>query len=349
MSRQIALDTIHLKKTPRWAHTEYSLEYHTDLIGKWTGNSKTTHTGFGKLYDGCGMDFLWVSNDGLHADWKARGRATDMGHAEYAADAGDKRETGSCPFKNEEDVWAFDPVKEYGLPDFNKQVSAYEEITAERRKLYPGQLSTGGYYKTIISGAIQSFGWDMLLTAATDEKKFERVLDGFFRYTMHHMKAWAQTSAEVIIQHDDFVWSNGPFMHPEFYRRAIIPRYAELWKPLHKAGKKVLFCSDAAFTMFTDDIAGAGADGFIFEPMNDFALMAEKYGSSHCLVGSKVDCVDLTLGKWEKVKSDIDDTFRIAEKCRGFIFAVGNHLPANVPHDIRDKYLAYLLEKLNQR
>ncbi len=35
--------------------------------------------------------------------------------------------------------------------------------------------------------------------------------------------------AEVIIQHDDFVWTAGPFMHPDEYRKVTIPRYAELW------------------------------------------------------------------------------------------------------------------------
>jgi hypothetical protein len=51
------------------------------------------------------------------------------------------------------------------------------------------------------------------------------------------MRAWAKTSVPVIIQHDDFVWTAGPFMSPDFYRQVIIPRYAELWKPLHAAGK----------------------------------------------------------------------------------------------------------------
>jgi len=37
MSREIALDTIYLKETPRIAHTEYSINYHTDYILRKTG------------------------------------------------------------------------------------------------------------------------------------------------------------------------------------------------------------------------------------------------------------------------------------------------------------------------
>jgi hypothetical protein len=51
---------------------------------------------------------------------------------------------------------------------------------------------------------------------------------------------------------------------------------------------------------FVEDVAAAGADGFIFEPCNDFGVMVDKFGSSKCLVGSFVDCRDLTLGKRDR-------------------------------------------------
>jgi uroporphyrinogen-III decarboxylase len=163
------------------------------------------------------------------------------------------------------------------------------------------------------------------------------------------MEAWARTSVEAVIQHDDFVWTQGPFMHPDIYREVIIPRYAALWEPIHAAGKKVLFCSDADFTIFVEDLAEAGADGFIFEPCVDFGMMAEKFGQSHCLVGSFVDCRDLTFGDWEKVRDDIDRTFEVLKMCRGAILAVGNHLPPNISADMLDRYYGYLLPGLKQK
>ncbi|MBI4979115.1 MAG: hypothetical protein HZC28_16665 [Spirochaetes bacterium] len=350
MSRQRALDTINLKPVDRLAHTDYSMEYHKDYIAKVTGLPDTDTNRTARFYDAWDFDFLWGTNDGLHANWGARGRATDMGHASYAADGSDQTVIHDSPFKSPEDVWAFDPVAEYGLPDFKAQVSAYQKMTDERRVKFPGQLVTGGYYKTIISGAIQSFGWDMLLMAASEEDKFEKVLDGFFRFTQHHMNAWAETDVEVVIQHDDFVWTAGPFMNPEFYRRVIISRYRKLWEPLHKAGKKVLFCSDGNFTEFAKDIvATAHADGLIFEPMNDFEYMVNNFGGTSCLVGSAVDCRDMTFGKWDKVKADMDRTFMLAEKCKGLIFAVGNHIPANISDDMCDRYIDYFRANCRRR
>ena len=346
MSREIALDTISLKETPRIAHTEYSLNYHTDYILKKTKASKIDLNAIRKFYDIWMIDFLWNTDDGLHGDWEKFGRATDMGHAEYAIDGSDKRIPKECPFKSPEDVWDFDTVAEYGLPDFDEQVSAYESNIQRLRDDFPNQLSTGGYYKTIVSGAIQAFGWEMFLLALSDISKMEKVLDSFFRFTLFHMEAWAKTSAEVIIQHDDFVWTGGPFMRPEIYRKVIIPRYAELWKPLHRSGKKVLFCSDGNFMGFAEDIVNAGADGLIFEPCNDFGFMVERFGGSTVLVGSFVDCRDLTFGKWEVVRASIDKTVELAKKFKGIMFAVGNHLPPNIPSEMMERYIGYLKEVL---
>ncbi len=348
MSREIALEAINLKPTPRPGHTEYSMEYHRDYIQRLTGLPPDDPDLLPRFYDLWEYDFLWVTHDGLHGDWLSRGRATDMGHAIYAADGSDRKEPTESPFKTPEEVWEFDPVKEYGLPDFSEQVVFYENFYQEWQRRYPNQLVTGGYYKTIVSGAIQAFGWEMLLLSASDRRKFEKVLDRFFQFTLFHMRAWAETSAPVIIQHDDFVWANGPFMHPEFYRKAIIPRYAELWKPLKRAGKKVLFCSDGNFMELAEDIIEAGADGLIFEPLNDFQFMVERFGGSVCLVGSAVDCRDMTFGRWEKVKADIDRTFLLAKRCKGLIVAVGNHIPPNVPDFMCDLYINYLKEKLRE-
>lgn len=345
MGTSTALDNIRLAPTPRWSHAEYSLEYHAEYLAAHTGRSGKGVERDRAAYDLFGIDFLWCTDDGL-VDWAARGRVTDMGHASYASDGSDHREADVCPFESMEEVWAYDAVEEYGLPDFDEQVRAYENRLKERRAAYPGQLSTGGYYRTIVSGAIAAFGWDMLLLAASDPVKMEKVFDSFFRRTLFHMKAWAETSAEVIIQHDDFVWTAGAFMNPDIYREVIIPRYAELWKPIREAGKKLLFCSDGDFTEFAGDVAAAGADGLIFEPCMDFGYMAERFGRTHCLVGSFVDCRDLTFGRWDKVRADIDRTFEALADCRGAIVAVGNHLPANIPGEMLDRYFEYLLPRL---
>jgi hypothetical protein len=348
MSIDTARDNIWLRPSARWGHTEYSLGYHHDYLAQRLGIPTDDPEFAMKVDDHFEFDFCWCTNDGI-VNWQERGRVTDMGHAVYAADGSDKRAAAESPFKTVEEVWEFDAVNEYGLPDEKEQIEAYEKQVQNGRKGRPNQLCTGGYYKTIVSGAITTFGWEMLLMGASDPAKMEKVFDSFFRYTRFFMKAWAKTSVEVVIQHDDFVWTAGAFMNPEIYRHVIIPRYAELWKPIHEAGKKLLFCSDGNFTEFTHDVAEAGADGFIFEPCMDFGFMVDNFGQSKCLVGSFVDCRDLTFEKWDKVETDIDRTFERLNDCKGAIVAVGNHLPPNIPGHMLDKYFGHMLPKLERR
>jgi hypothetical protein len=46
------------------------------------------------------------------------------------------------------------------------------------------------------------------------------------------------------------------------------------------------------------------------------------------------------------VARDLDRTFAALGRCRGAILAVGNHLPANIPAAMLDRYFAALLPRL---
>jgi len=340
MSYEIGIDTLKLKSCGRLGHTEYCDHY--ELVRAVTGLDPLRDAKAWPLFnDAWNVDFIWSTYEGADG-WGKGGRITDMGHAEFMEGGSDWRDSVTCPFKTVDEVFEFDAVKEYGLVNLNELTADYEHQYQIGRAAYPNQVLTGGHYNTIVSGAIQAFGWDMFLTAAADQKRFTKVLDSIYQITLNSVKAWARTSIDVFIQHDDMVWSSGAFMHPDFYRGAIFPRYKLLWQILHDAGKIVLFCSDGNFTQFVDDIAQAGADGFIFEPLTDLDYIIGKYGKTKVIMGSKVDCRTLTFGTAEQIKHEIDQTLKIAKDCPGFFFAVGNHLPSNIPVKNALYYYDYL-------
>ncbi len=343
MSLEIGRAAMELRAPSRLAHTEYCSNY--ALVREVTGKDPVKDdSAWRDFQDAWDFDFCWGSHDGPRA-WSQMGRATDMGHAEFLENGTDRREAVACPFKDVQEVYAFDAVEEYGLYGIDELTEIYESFYQSHQAANPNQYCTGGYYKTLISGAIEIFGWDMLLTAAADRRRFEKTLDSIFRLTMHHMLAWSRTSIEAFICHDDMVWTAGPFMHPDFYRSAIFPRYKELWKPLIAAGKKVLYCSDGNWTMFGEDIAAAGAHGFIFEPLTDLDVFVNKFGKSHVLMSSKVDCRTLTFESKERIAAEVDATLAIAKDCPGFFFAVGNHIPSNVPVENALFFMDYLRDR----
>ena len=95
-------------------------------------------------------------------------------------------------------------------------------------------------------------------------------------------------------------------------------------------------------TEFVDDIVDAGAHGFIFEPTMSLDYVVEHYGNTHVIVGGKVDCRTLTFGNPEAIQSEIDATLAVAKDCPGFMFAVGNHIPSNIPVENALFYFDYL-------
>jgi hypothetical protein len=335
MSYPLGLDALHLRPTPRVAHTDYCTN---DALKR---HLKQTLPHLECFDDRWQMDFIWATNDGP-VPWDRRGRVTDMGHADFLEGGTDRRDPKPSPFTCADDVWGFDAEHEYGVPDPVELVAFYEAHAQRVRVKRPNQVFPGGYYNTMVSGAIAAFGWEMLLEAASDQDRFENVLDGFFRLSRHYYTAQSRTSIEAFICHDDMVWTMGPFMDPAFYRRVIFPRYRELWAILKNAGKKLLYCSDGDWTCFLDDIADAGADGFIFEPVVPLQTVVERYGQTHVIMGSQVDCRTLTFGTPGQIRDEIDATLRIAKACPGFFFAVGNHIPSNVPVENAITYFEHL-------
>jgi hypothetical protein len=44
----------------------------------------------------------------------------------------------------------------------------------------------------------------------------------------------------------------------------------------------------------------------------------------------------------DEIQAEIDATLPLAKKCPGFVFAVGNHIPANIPVENGLFYFDYL-------
>jgi len=340
MSYKRGWAALHLEMPDQIPHTEYVSHY--GLVRYVTGldpaNPEEAQEAWRRFYIAADYDLLWNTDDGPVA-WSDRGRTTDMGHALWLEDGSDYRLEKPSPFQTAEDVLAFDAAEEYGLPDFDGLVAYYEESYRRTQGRHRDLVFPGGYYKTIVSGCIEAFGWEMFLEAVgADPEGFDRVLEGICRLSEHHLRAWAKTSAPTFICHDDMVWTQGAIFRPAWYREHVFPRYKRLWGILHDAGKKVLFCSDGNFTEFIDDLALAGADGFIFEPLTSLERVVERYGKTKAIIGN-IDTRALTFGNKESVRAEVKRCADLGRVCPGYFFAVGNHIPPNVP---LDNVLCYL-------
>ena len=325
-----------LEMTPLVPRTEYSAPFHWPLVRRVTG-IPVTHDSPEPLRRRATREFMrawrfaFMWNTDIVSDIFGDQR-TDMGHAVYADGGGDYRDHIHQLFADPEDVYDYDLFEVHGTPDVAAIVRRFDESLRRQQALWPEDCQCmNGIYVTCVSGVLELTGWDTFLMAAgLDPAAFGAFIDRYCRWIGYYFEALARCRSEVVMVHDDFVWGNGGFLHPDFYRRYVFGNYKRLFQPLRDAGKKILFTADGNYTQYVDDVAACGVNGFVMEPVTDMAYVAEKYGKTHVFVGNAETSI-LLSGTRDDIEREVRRCMDIGKKCPGFIMAVGNHIPANTP------------------
>ncbi|MFW5858342.1 MAG: uroporphyrinogen decarboxylase family protein [Planctomycetota bacterium] len=326
---------LNLEMPRRIPRTEYSVGGHTPLLNAVTGAGLTDDSppearaaAFRELMRIWDFGFCWsvaIGNQyfGTHQ--------TDMGHAEYAEGGSDRRDTVHCPYREPEDVLAFDPLEALPQLDRADLVQLFEDRYRANCEGYPDAVHMSGTYTTMFSGFIALFGWDMLLLAGgVDPEGLGRVAARYEAWIRQFFEAYAETDIPVMMVHDDIVWTSGAVFAPDWYRAHIFPAYKRLWQPVLDAGKIIVYTSDGDYTEFFDDIVDCGARALVMEPMCDMAAFAAKYGKTHGFIGN-ADTRILLSGDRAAIRAEVERCVAIGRDCPGFFMAVGNHIPPNTP------------------
>ena len=330
------LAALAMEMPPVVPRTEYSAAYHWPLLERVTGiridgNSTREERDAASREFMRAWHFAMLWNTDIATEI-FNGQYTDMGHAAYSLDGGDLSRHVTRLFDRPEDVYGYDLFEVHGVPDTGAIVRRFNEALVRQKELCPeGCLAMNGIYVTCISGILELTGWETLLYAAgIDPEAFGAFIDRYCRWIRYYFEALALCDAPVVMVHDDFVWGNGGFLRPEFYRRFVFENYKKLFAPLHDAGKKILFTADGNYTQYIDDIAACGVNGFVLEPLTDMRAIAERYGRTHVFVGN-ADTSVLLHGSREDIENEVRRCMEIGKGCPGFVMAVGNHIPANTP------------------
>ena len=334
MSYKNGMAALNLEMPDIVPRTEFSVTGHYDLIKKVTGvdGLQPGRAGEAALAITKAWEFavnwsVMINGNGLE-QW-----ATSMGHAVYAHGGTDWNEHIGCPFKDEEEVFGFDFYEKAGAIDIGEWAGKFDAHYASQQDYYDDIVNMSGVYTTCLSGLIYLLGWDMLLTCAgADPARFGDVTDRYCEWVGQYFKALAESDVPVVMVHDDIVWTEGAFIHPDWYRRYVFPNYKKMFAPLIERGKKILFTSDGDYTEFLADIAGCGVDCFVLEPLTDMRAVADRFGRTHSFIGN-ADTRVLLGGTKDDIYNEVKRCMDIGKGCPGFIMAVGNHIPANTPVD----------------
>lgn len=352
MSYTDGIAAINLEMPGRVPRTEYSANFHWDLVRKVTGmnvgvtsseeEKSKASSAFIKAWN---YDFIW--NILIHRQVFGD-KCTRMGHAGYAAGGTDFDNNLVQLYNDPEEALSFDPWEMYGTREKNTLIRDFNDNYRKKCAQNPDAVNMTGIYVTCMSGLIEIFGWDILLSAAgIDDKGFGEVTDRYTSWIKQYFDALAECEASVVMIHDDIVWTSGAFLHPDWYRKYIFPNYKKCFAPLIEAGKKIIYTSDGNYTQFIDDMAECGIHGFVLEPSTDMKYIAEKYGNTHVFIGN-ADTRILLSGTREEIEAEVQRCMEIGKKHPGFFMAVGNHIPPNTPVE-NAIYYNEVYEKLSRR
>ena len=343
-----------LEMPARVPRTEYSASSHWELVTAVTGievnadspENERIWASRGFSSPECwNYDLAWST---LIGGSELGTRRTSMGHAVYAAGGVDYDTNIREAFLSPDEVLSFDPADNLAPVDRAAQVARFENHYRDNRASNPEAVCMTGIYITCMSGLIDLFGWDMLLTAAgVDRRAFGEMTNRYANWIGGYYGALAEADVPVVMMHDDIVWTEGAFIHPDWYRTYVFPNYLRFLRPIIESGKKVLFTSDGNYTEFIEDIAACGVHGFVLEPLTDMSYIAERFGTTHVFVGN-ADTRVLLSNNREAIRDEVVRCMEIGKSCPGFFMAVGNHIPANTPVEAA-LYYNEVYEELSRR
>lgn len=328
---------IHLEMPARVPRTEYSAETHWELVQAVAG-IEVDATSPARIQEqakqafigpkGWNYDFLWHT---LISSQEFGSFRTRMGHGTDAAGGVDFEDKLTTPFTSPDAVLNFNPLEKLPTPKHAELVDRFEKDYQQRCAVYPDTVNMTGIYITLISGLIELFGWEMLLYAAgINPQRFGEIANQYAAWIQPYFNALADAPVPVVMVHDDIVWTEGAFFHPDWYRKFVFPNYQKLFAPLRESGKKIMFTSDGNFTAFIHDLAQCGIHGFVLEPLTDIAKIIEFYGKTHVIIGNAETRV-LLYGNKDQIRAEVERCLNPGKKCPGYFLAVGNHIPSNTP------------------
>ncbi len=203
MSKIHGMQALNLEMPERVPRTEYSVLGHPELLTRVTGIPVTkdaspdvwrqAQRAFLKAWN---FDFMW-NTDIAHSIFGEY--YTDMGHAVYAAGGTDFSAAKESKFKDEDDVLAFDPWEAFGERKEEEIIAFLNQEYARGCDFWDDAVNMNGIYVTCMSGLIDLFGWDLLLTAAgVDPKGFGETANRYAQCGFHGFVLEPGTDMEYI-------------------------------------------------------------------------------------------------------------------------------------------------------
>ncbi len=273
----------------------------------------------------------------------AAGEVEDLGNGYRKTSLGlyDTVSRNEFPFRDVEEFWASEDLR----LDYRSLVTPVphpldiEDIRSREEALGERGLYYCQYYTTFFMWGVEYLGWEVFMIAAmTDPEGFrEKFLDPAFEASLACVRELCKASCPLVFLHDDLADVRGPVFPPAWYDAYILPRYAELFRPVKEAGKKVVFVADGNMERFLRPLRDLGVDGVMLEnPATDFGRILDVFGDKIVIGGA--DTKLLTFGTPGEIRRNVAEIAAATGGIPGFALSSPGGLHGNIPLENLEAY-----------
>jgi uroporphyrinogen-III decarboxylase len=230
-----------------------------------------------------------------------------------------------------DEVLGFDPRK-HDRSSPQEKVDRYCRDYETAQRLFGESVQyMPGHYQLVLHYVPFYCDWAVFLEALIlQPERCRGLFDRCAEYSLEVFEALAQTPAPAIIAHEDLCSARGPIYPPHILRKEIFPRFAEIFSPVKKAGKRILAFGEGKIEEIAADLLEAGADGVFVDQNNNLEAMVELVGRQGLIVAG-IDTLTLTNGSPDQIRRKIAQRMAVAKRIPGFFFCVTGETPQNVP------------------
>jgi len=243
-----------------------------------------------------------------------------------------------CPIKD------LDRYDEYRWPDVFSAGPPSGRLYSGHMMGYDERWYARGAWFTYFEQLQQLRGMENFLAdIATVSPTFYRLMDDLLEFNLQWIDKWNTLEYDGLEFADDWGGQQGMMVSPQTWRRIFKPRYAEMFKRAHDAGKHVWYHVDGRVNEILPDFIEIGAD----------VINCQVYVIGHewvranlrrkVAIRTDIDCQRLLpFGSPSQIKEEVHHTFEACGTERGGLVACGEVGPDVPLENIRALYEAFV-------
>jgi hypothetical protein len=234
-------------------------------------------------------------------------------------------------YRTEDEILSFDP-RRHDPTSLQQKVDAACAAWEEAARLFGGScLYVPGHYQLVLHYIPFYCDWGRFMELlALEPGRCRPLFDRCTTYSTEVFTALAATPAPLVVAHEDLCSARGSIYPPSLLRAEVFPRFARIFEPVKRAGKRVLAFGEGNIESIAADLVAAGADGVFADPNNDLDVLMAAVGPRGMLAGGG-DTRVVTARPPGEIREHVRSRMEAARRLPGFLFCLTGETPQDVP------------------